>query len=579
MAYLIRRLTTISEYATLRAQLSEAGADILASGRAPTTWTSCSSTRWSASASSSTPPAASCCCSRTACGAGAPGSASASTRARSWPTRTTCPSRSTRCATRRPWSATSARRGDRPRSAGRPPAPGARPHRAAARPRAARSACSSTTGRGDRRLRQRAGQPGRGHGPLPGGRAGQRAPHGSSSTRGAVTSSWCATRASTSRSSLDMAEVLRAVVERGSSAPRHGRLRHLRGRPGRRTSAPARQLRERRVRRGRVGPATSVRLDHYASSAWRSAACGRCSSPRPTTRGSTRSERDEFVALRAQDAARASRCASANACWRSWSSSTSAKVRELSDDEVELARHHLPLRRARRSTRRGCSTSSAPAPSAGPAGAAPAAAAVVRRRAQPAARHGADPQEVLDEVARAAVDLLHARTAAVVSGTGEYLACVGAGRWPAARRRASSRRLRPICSSAAGRPWGPGDEEFSRRRRRRVSAGIDGLLLAPLESESPQPSARSWSPTSSGRVRRRGRAAGRHAGGAGQREPAQHDRLPARARHRRDVPAGAAHGAAGHPRHRGRRAVPRRHRSGARRRRLLRPGHARARAG
>ena len=33
VAYLIKRLTTISEYAMLRAQLSEAGADILASGR------------------------------------------------------------------------------------------------------------------------------------------------------------------------------------------------------------------------------------------------------------------------------------------------------------------------------------------------------------------------------------------------------------------------------------------------------------------------------------------------------------------------------------------------------------------
>jgi serine phosphatase RsbU (regulator of sigma subunit) len=96
----------------------------------------------------------------------------------------------------------------------------------------------------------------------------------------------------------------------------------------------------------------------------------------------------------------------------------------------------------------------------------------------------AQPQDVLDEVARAAVELLDARTAAVVSGAGEYLACKSlrvAGAVDAAAGASIEAALLDRCRAALEVPGGE-DASLAPERVSRV----DGLLLAPLESESPQ---------------------------------------------------------------------------------------------
>ena len=96
----------------------------------------------------------------------------------------------------------------------------------------------------------------------------------------------------------------------------------------------------------------------------------------------------------------------------------------------------------------------------------------------------AQPQDVLDEVARAAVELLDAQTAAVVSGAGEYLACKAlqvAGAVDATAGASIEAALLERCRTALEVP---GDEDAALAPER-VSR-VDGLLLAPLESESPQ---------------------------------------------------------------------------------------------
>jgi serine phosphatase RsbU (regulator of sigma subunit)/transcriptional regulator with GAF, ATPase, and Fis domain len=99
----------------------------------------------------------------------------------------------------------------------------------------------------------------------------------------------------------------------------------------------------------------------------------------------------------------------------------------------------------------------------------------------------ADLQDVLDEVAHAALDLLHVRTAAVLSGSGDYLA---------ARSLALSGGISNVSLAAV-------ESEFLERCREALAAppdggatggGLvtvgatrsDGLLFAPLESEVPQ---------------------------------------------------------------------------------------------
>jgi len=96
----------------------------------------------------------------------------------------------------------------------------------------------------------------------------------------------------------------------------------------------------------------------------------------------------------------------------------------------------------------------------------------------------AQPQEVLDEVARAAVDLLGAQTAAVMSGAGEFLACkalqvVGAvdDVAGASIEHALVERCRTVLDVSGDEDPPPVPGRVSR---------VDGLLLAPLESESPQ---------------------------------------------------------------------------------------------
>jgi serine phosphatase RsbU (regulator of sigma subunit) len=95
----------------------------------------------------------------------------------------------------------------------------------------------------------------------------------------------------------------------------------------------------------------------------------------------------------------------------------------------------------------------------------------------------AQPQEVLNEVARAAVDLLGVPTAAVVSGAGEFVACKAlqfAGYVDETAAASIEAALLESCGAA---------QELSTDQApiapARVSH-VDGLLLAPLESESPQ---------------------------------------------------------------------------------------------
>ncbi len=187
----------------------------------------------------------------------------------------------------------------------------------------------------------------------------------------------------------------------------------------------------------------------------------------------------------------------------------------------------------------------------------------------------ADLQEVLDEVTRAAVDLLHVRAAAVVAGSGDYIAVRSlavAGTASAERPRGG--RGGPPRALRAGH--GAGRRGLRRRRQHRLPGGPRRHPAA--RSAGRRGGAAAVRPRgrrqAGRRVRRRGPPAALHAGGAAQRQHAQRHRLPARARDRRDVPAGAAHGAAGHPRHRGGRPLQGRHRLGARGRRLLRPGLA-----
>src|SRR5665811_753359 len=99
----------------------------------------------------------------------------------------------------------------------------------------------------------------------------------------------------------------------------------------------------------------------------------------------------------------------------------------------------------------------------------------------------ADLQDVLNEVAHAALDLLHVRTAAVLSGSGDYLAVRSlalAGGASPARLAAAESELLERCREALA---APADENMAGDEL--VTFAVvqsDGLLLAPLESEAPQ---------------------------------------------------------------------------------------------
>jgi serine phosphatase RsbU (regulator of sigma subunit) len=99
----------------------------------------------------------------------------------------------------------------------------------------------------------------------------------------------------------------------------------------------------------------------------------------------------------------------------------------------------------------------------------------------------ADLQDVLDEVARAAVDLLRVRTAAVLSGSGDYLAVRAlalAGEAAPIRLAAAGSELLERCREALAAPV---DETMAGGELVRVAvAQGDGLLFAPLESEASQ---------------------------------------------------------------------------------------------
>ena len=99
----------------------------------------------------------------------------------------------------------------------------------------------------------------------------------------------------------------------------------------------------------------------------------------------------------------------------------------------------------------------------------------------------ADLQDVLDEVAHAALDLLHVRTAAVLSGSGDYLAVRSlalAGGASRARLAAAESELLERCREALA---APADENMAGGELVMVAvAQSDGLLVAPLESEAPQ---------------------------------------------------------------------------------------------
>ena len=101
----------------------------------------------------------------------------------------------------------------------------------------------------------------------------------------------------------------------------------------------------------------------------------------------------------------------------------------------------------------------------------------------------ADLQEVLDEVTRAAVDLLHVRSAAVIAGSGEYigvrsLAVAGAAS-PSVLAAAEADLLKRCLPGMT-----PPAEDFAGADSFTVSPGDDeSLLFAPLEGEAaPQPS-------------------------------------------------------------------------------------------
>jgi len=99
----------------------------------------------------------------------------------------------------------------------------------------------------------------------------------------------------------------------------------------------------------------------------------------------------------------------------------------------------------------------------------------------------ADLQDVLDEVAHAALDLLRVRTAAVLSGSGDYLAVRSlalAGEASPARLAAAESELLERCREALA---APADENMAGGELVTFAvAQSDGLLFAPLESEAPQ---------------------------------------------------------------------------------------------
>ena len=99
----------------------------------------------------------------------------------------------------------------------------------------------------------------------------------------------------------------------------------------------------------------------------------------------------------------------------------------------------------------------------------------------------ADLQDVLDEVALAALDLLHVQTAAVLSASGEYLAVRSlavAGAVSPARLAAAQSELLERCREALA---APADELMAGGELVTVAVSQgDGLLFVPLESEAPQ---------------------------------------------------------------------------------------------
>ena len=101
----------------------------------------------------------------------------------------------------------------------------------------------------------------------------------------------------------------------------------------------------------------------------------------------------------------------------------------------------------------------------------------------------ADLQEVLDEVTLAAVDLLHVRSAAVVAGSGDYIAVRSlavAGAAPPSVLAAAEADLLERCLPGMT----PAGEDFAGADSLTVTpGGDDSLLFAPLEGEAaPQPS-------------------------------------------------------------------------------------------
>ena len=101
----------------------------------------------------------------------------------------------------------------------------------------------------------------------------------------------------------------------------------------------------------------------------------------------------------------------------------------------------------------------------------------------------ADLQEVLDEVTHATVDLLHVRAAAVVTGSGDYIAVRSlavAGAAPPSVLAAAEADLLERCAPGMT----PAGEDFAGADSLTVSPGSDdSLLFAPLEGEAaPQPS-------------------------------------------------------------------------------------------
>jgi len=97
----------------------------------------------------------------------------------------------------------------------------------------------------------------------------------------------------------------------------------------------------------------------------------------------------------------------------------------------------------------------------------------------------AELQDVLDEVAAAALDLVHVRAAAVLSGSGEYLAAQAlalAGGAEPLRLPTVEAELLQRCRAAM---TAPPDEDLAGGELSPVVAQSDGLLFTPLESDIP----------------------------------------------------------------------------------------------